>query len=182
MNVIKKINNMSLNMKIVLSLFILITGALSFMMIVAWNDSRNLEKDTIHVSNEEQAQIKADLQKSFESVTPTSELPSYGEMTEHEILNEVHGMTHQKVKADEKWGSSEITKEKVQMIYNVVENSDFKTRSMLIHIIEPWLKNDFSNAVEAHNAIWDYQDGNIGKATRLLTPAEEKAYIEEKFR
>lgn len=53
---------------------------------------------------------------------------------------------------------------------------------MLLDILEPWTTRDFSNAVSAHNRIWAYQKGNIGKATRLLTPQEELEYIEDEFR
>lgn len=130
-------------------------------------------------------EAKVELEKSFETLTPQGEMPEYEKKSEFALLQEVHGMTHQKVQADKKWGSSEITKDKVVKLYEVVENKKFNKTNiqrMLLDILEPWTRGDFSNAVTAHNRIWEYQDGNIGEATRLLTPQEEHAYIEKHFR
>lgn len=129
-------------------------------------------------------EAKAEIEKSFETVTPKEKMPAYETMSNSEIIQEVHKMTHQKVKAEQKWGSSEITKDKVLTLYNVIKNKHFKKydeKELLLEILEPWTKGDFSNAVTAHNQIWSVQDGTIGKATRLLTPEEEKDYIEENF-
>ncbi|NMD72564.1 hypothetical protein HHO41_20135 [Bacillus sp. DNRA2] len=135
------------------------------------------------VTKEEQSQAKQELNKSFETATPEGEMPKYETMSEQELLDEVHGMTHQKVLADEKWGSVEITKDKVEKLYKIANSkADSEIRSMLLEILEPWTKGDFSNAVEDHNRIWDYKDGNIGEATRLLTPVEEQEYIEKMFK
>lgn len=106
----------------------------------------------------------------------------YDYMGKGGLIQEVHDMTHQKVYAKQKWGSSEITADKVQKLYEVVIDNQFETKEMLLEILEPWTRGDFSNAVRAHNKIWSYQNGTIGKATRLLTPEEELAYIEKHFR
>ncbi|WHY00039.1 DUF6241 domain-containing protein [Neobacillus sp. DY30] len=130
-----------------------------------------------------EAQTKID--KSFETPVSTKVMEQYEAMNEGELIQEVHNMTHQKVEADKKWGSSEITADKVQILYDVIKNKNFKnssTKQMLIDILEPWIGKDFTNAVSAHNRIWSYQKGNIGKATRLLTPQEELDYIEKEFR
>lgn len=141
--------------------------------------------NTGKVDSESEAEAKDELEKSFETSTPEGEMPDYDKKGELALLQEVHGMTHQKVQADKKWGSSEITKDKVLKLYDVVENKKFEDKNIqriLINILEPWTRGDFSNAVTAHNKIWDYLDGNIGKATRLLTPKEEQEYIEKYFR
>ncbi|MEC1525137.1 DUF6241 domain-containing protein [Neobacillus niacini] len=130
-----------------------------------------------------EAQTKID--KSFETPVSSKVMEEYETMSEGKLIQEVHNMTHQKVEADKKWGSSEITADKVQKLYDVIRNNNFKngsTKQMLLEILEPWLEKDFSNAVSAHNRIWSSQNGNIGKATRLLTPQEELEYIEDKFR
>lgn len=130
-----------------------------------------------------EAQTKID--KSFETPVSSKVMEEYETMSEGKLIQEVHNMTHQKVEADKKWGSSEITADKVQKLYDVIRNNNFKngsTKQMLLEILEPWLEKDFSNAVSAHNRIWSSQNGNIGKATRLLTPQEELDYIEDKFR
>lgn len=133
----------------------------------------------------EQEAAKLEVEQSFEALTPKGDMPKYEAMSEEELLNEVHGMTHQKVEADQKWGSSEITRDKVQTMFTVVQEKSFKDgeiKSILLSILEPWTKGDFSDAVEEHNLIWSYKDGNVGEAERLLTPVEEQEYIEKNFR
>jgi preprotein translocase subunit SecF len=131
-----------------------------------------------------EAKAKADIQKSFETVTPNGQMPDYEKMSDQQLIKEVHGMTHQKVEADQKWGSSEITKDKVLKLYETVQRKEFSDdgdKEMLLSILEPWTHGDFSNAVTAHNEIWSYLHGTVGKATRLLTAQEEKEYIKQKF-
>lgn len=131
-----------------------------------------------------QTEAKSELEKRFEQETPQDEMPNYKKMSEKELLNEVHEMTHQKVKAEQKWGASEITKDKVAVLYDIIKARDFKDgkiKSMLLDILEPWLSGNFTNAVTAHNSIWTYQDGNVGKATRLLTPEEEEKFVHQYF-
>jgi hypothetical protein len=141
----------------------------------------NLKKNDPVAAKEAQAKID----KGFETPVSSKIMEDYETMNDGELIQEVHNMTHQKVEADKKWGSSEITADKVQVLYDVIKNKNFKngsTKSMLLEILEPWLRKDFTNAVSAHNRIWSYQNGNIGKATRLLTPQGELEYIEEEFR
>ncbi|NWQ39542.1 hypothetical protein MLOOGBEN_02370 [Bacillus sp. EB106-08-02-XG196] len=141
----------------------------------------NLKKNDPVTAKEAQTKIE----KGFEAPVSGKIMAEYETMSEEELIQEVHNMTHQKVEADKKWGASEITADKVKKIYEVIKNKDFKKSSnkqMLLDILEPWTRQDFSNAVSAHNRIWAYQKGNIGKATRLLTPQEELEYIEDEFR
>nr|WP_263324727.1 DUF6241 domain-containing protein [Neobacillus sp. Marseille-Q6967] len=94
-------------------------------------------------------------------------------------------MSHQKVFAHQKWGSSEITREKVVKLFEVIQGTTFEqesTKKMLLSVLEPWTTGDFSNAVAGHNSIWNQQGGTVGEAIRLLTPKEELIYIEENFR
>lgn len=141
----------------------------------------NLKKNDPVAAKE--AQTKID--KRFETPLASKVTEKYETMRNAELIQEVHNMTHQKVEADKKWGSSEITADKVQTLFNVIKNRDFQngsTKDMLLAILEPWIRKDFTNAVNAHNRIWSFQNGNIGKATRLLTPQEELEYIEDQFR
>jgi len=134
---------------------------------------------------EEETEAKAVIKASFRQKTPKNEMPAYSSMSEDELVQEVHNMTHQKVEASEKWGVSEITKDKVDALYMAIQNKNFGDpglQHMLLRILKPWEKGDFSNAVKAHNEVWSYQHGNIGKAQRLLTPAEEAAYIKKNFK
>jgi Family of unknown function (DUF6241) len=141
----------------------------------------NLKKNDPVTTKEAQTKIE----KGFEAPVSSKVSAEYETMSEEKLIQEVHNMTHQKVEADKKWGASEITADKVQKLYEVIQTKDFKKSShkqMLLDILEPWTRQDFSNAVSAHNQIWSYQKGNIGEATRLLTPQEELEYIMEEFR
>ncbi|WP_155890107.1 DUF6241 domain-containing protein [Peribacillus kribbensis] len=42
-------------------------------------------------------------------------------------------------------------------------------------------KNDFSKVDEDHNAIWRLQDSSVGEATDIMSPEQEKAFIEEHY-
>jgi hypothetical protein len=139
---------------------------------------------SVTVSKTEESAAKTEMKKEFETTTPKGKMPDYENMSDSQLIQEVHGMTHQKVKAEQKWGSSQITKDKVLKLYDVVKNKDFKdpnAKDMLLEILKPWTRGDFSNAVSAHNKIWEYQNGTVGKATRLLTASEEKEYIKKNF-
>ena len=93
---------------------------------------------------------------------------------------EIHEMTHQKVYASHKWGEIVVTEELIDdMLQKLDEQQeDFKNASFYYETLTTWKRGDFSNAVEVHNEIWASQSGTIGEATRLLTPEEEKKYIE----
>ncbi|WP_313373135.1 DUF6241 domain-containing protein [Lysinibacillus pakistanensis] len=103
-------------------------------------------------------------------------------LIEHKVNEAIHNMSHQKVEAKVKWGHTQITQAKVDRLLEVSKESNYKFKELYIEILERWSKGDFSHAVEDHNAIWEIQGGdestNSGKAIRLLTLAEEQAYIE----
>ena len=103
-------------------------------------------------------------------------------LIEHKVNETIHNMSHQKVEAKVKWGHTQITQAKVDRLLAISKESNYKFKELYISILERWSKGDFSHSVEDHNAIWEMQGGddstNSGKAIRLLTPAEEQAYIE----
>jgi hypothetical protein len=137
------------------------------------------------VPEKEETKAEAAIEASFKQKAAEKELPAYEKMSEDDLVQEVHKMTHQKVAAGEKWGASEITQDKVNALYEAIQKKNFADMGLqtdLLKILKPWKKGDFRNAVEAHNEVWDYQNGNIGKATRLLTPVEEEKYIEKNFK
>ncbi|OLS33967.1 DUF6241 domain-containing protein [Bacillus sp. MRMR6] len=126
----------------------------------------------------------AEIEKTFKKETSLLVEFKYGNMGENDLIQEVHNMTHQKVHAEDKWGKSEITAEKIEMLFDLVMETSFsddETKDMLVKILEPWRKGDFSNALRAHNTLWAYQKGTVGRATRLYTPQEELEYIEKNY-
>ncbi|WP_411675014.1 DUF6241 domain-containing protein [Cytobacillus kochii] len=48
-------------------------------------------------------------------------------------------------------------------------------------MLDKWSKGDFSNVDNDHNYFWSLQNGTIGKATGILSPEEEEAFIEKYF-
>lgn len=105
------------------------------------------------------------------------------DMTEADVQNAIHHMSHAKVLATEKWSHLEPTQERIDRLLDVVKrNQNILERSNLyIGILERWQGGNFSNAVSDHNSIWDLQGGTIGEATRLLTEDEQAAYREKHF-
>jgi hypothetical protein len=106
------------------------------------------------------------------------------DMTEDEVMDAIHKMSHQKVEASKKWGAIPLTPGRVNQLLKVVQkNSNHYTNSSVyIEILERWSKGDFSTVDKDHNKIWNLQGGTIGKAVGILSVEEEKAYIEENFR
>ncbi|RTR35986.1 hypothetical protein EKG37_00035 [Robertmurraya yapensis] len=105
------------------------------------------------------------------------------EMSEEAIKDAIHGMSHQKVRADEKWGFIPLTAERVNRLITIVEQNkeDYENASIYLDILNRWSNNDFSQVDHDHNKIWDLQNGTIGKATGILSSEEEKEFIEEHF-
>ncbi|MDQ0162095.1 DUF6241 domain-containing protein [Aeribacillus alveayuensis] len=101
------------------------------------------------------------------------------DLSEKDIQNYIHGMSHQKVKADEKWIHYFITEERIQFLIDVVKNGDYKHKELYLDILSRWKNGDFSQADQDHNEIWRLQGGTVGKATGVLTKEEEEAYLEK---
>lgn len=107
-------------------------------------------------------------------------------VTDDNVQNAIHGMSHQKVKAGAKWGGTPVllTTENVQALYDAVNmNVDaLKHDDVYLEILSRWVAGDFTQADKDHNAIWRLQNGNVGKATGVFSPAEERAYIMEQYK
>ncbi|WP_110114642.1 DUF6241 domain-containing protein [Bacillus sp. CGMCC 1.16541] len=109
------------------------------------------------------------------------ELPM--EMTEEQIQNTIHAMSHQKVKAKDKWGFIPLTDERINRLLDIVKENEetYKDSDIYIAILTRWKAHDFSRIDKDHNSIWKIQKGNIGKAKGILSLDEEKAFIREHF-
>ena len=92
-------------------------------------------------------------------------------------------MSHQKVKAEDKWGFLPLTKDRVKRLLEVVKDGQetYKHADTYLTILESWNNQEFSSVDKHHNAIWRLQSGTIGRATGILSAAEEKAYIEKHY-
>ncbi|HZH58749.1 MAG TPA: DUF6241 domain-containing protein [Metabacillus sp.] len=100
-------------------------------------------------------------------------------LSEEDILNYMHGMSHQKVIADEKWLHYEMTNERILFLITVIENGQYEHEEVVLDILNRWKEGDFSQADKDHNAIWSIQGGTIGKATGVMSAEQEQQYIED---
>lgn len=99
-------------------------------------------------------------------------------MSEKEFMQTMHEMTHQKVKASEKWGFTPMTPQQIEKMLLILDKADYKHEDFYREALNAWKNGDFSNAVEVHNTIWEWQGGTIGKAYGLMSPEEEREYLE----
>jgi uncharacterized protein YxeA len=104
-----------------------------------------------------------------------------GDSTEGEIIDVMHKMTHQKVKASEKWGAIPMTDETINEVLNIVTSSDYPHKEDLLSILDKWKNGQFKNVDSDHNYFWNYQGGTIGKAKGTLTSKEEEEFIKNNF-
>ncbi|MGP4040403.1 DUF6241 domain-containing protein [Gracilibacillus sp. D59] len=103
---------------------------------------------------------------------------SKDEITEKMFKKYLNYMAHQKVYAEQMWGFYEITPERIDFLLEVLEIKTYEQEEVYKDILTRWKQGEFSQAVEDHNKVWKLQDGNVGRATRLLTEEEEQAILD----
>ncbi|MBD3109153.1 hypothetical protein IEO70_12420 [Bacillus sp. AGMB 02131] len=168
-------------------LFIPLIGLIVIGSVAAWYFWQNGGNTSgVKIDNPSEEQIdegKQVIEDSFNNEKADVEIIT-GEVTDSKVQSVIHKMSHQKIEADKKWGSLEITKDRLQFLSSEIDENkgNLKHYKTYRDIIDRWLKGDFSRADHDHNAIWRLQNGTIGEATGLLNEAEEAAYIEENFR
>ncbi|SFK51777.1 DUF6241 domain-containing protein [Salinicoccus halodurans] len=164
--------NSILKLVIILGTLSIITGALitTFFFI----NSKNELRETVTLTSEEEKELEqlASGEKEFQ----VSDESEDGRMSERVFSDRLHGMTHQKVYAEEKWGYVPITEKSIDLMLEILEESDYTHQDFYKQSLLAWKDGDFSNAVKVHNVIWNSKGGNVGKAQRLLTPQEEMDY------
>jgi hypothetical protein len=97
------------------------------------------------------------------------------------VIEVMHKMTHQKVKAKEKWGAIPMIPDTINQVYDIVENSEFEQKDDLLVILDKWKKGTFSEVDDDHNYFWTYQGGTIGKAYGIMSKSEEEKFILNNF-
>lgn len=125
------------------------------------------------------AEVQAPEVQQTEQTLEIVDTPFSAEMDEMELQEHLHEMSHSKVYAADKWGQVRlITQANIAELLAIVEASNFEKKTFYQNTLEDWQRGDFSNAVEVHNSIWSWHGGTVGKATRLMTPEEEKTYLQ----
>lgn len=102
-------------------------------------------------------------------------------MDEETALMTLNQMTHQKIKASNKYGAVEMNENNINEMIYIVEDSDYVNRDAMLSILKKWKRGAFTYIVQDHNAILDLQDGDIGKAYDVMSAEEEKEFIKETF-
>jgi len=87
--------------------------------------------------------------------------------TETEIYMEMHKMANTKIIADQVWGEIDITAERVNALISEISLSDFEDKEILLNTLSNWKNDDFSNAVQEHNYLWEKLNGTVGEAYEL---------------
>lgn len=103
---------------------------------------------------------------------------------EGDVVSIMHHMTHQKVKADDKWMSIEMTPKRVNLLIQVIEQKGrtWKHKEAILEIAKKWDAGDFSEIADDHNYFWKLEKGNIGEATGILSKEQEQDFIEKNFK
>ena len=141
---------------------------------------------------EEKGQEEASGEKSKEEIDPERYIDDGGNSTEdndipseNRFMNILHGMTHQKVYADDKWTLVEMTDERIEEMLvtldQVKDQGTYEHYDLYYTALTEWKNGDFENAVDVHNQIWSMNSGTVGRATRLLSTEEESAFVEEHY-
>ncbi|PLR95725.1 DUF6241 domain-containing protein [Bacillus sp. T33-2] len=103
------------------------------------------------------------------------------ESTEDQVMGVMHKMTHQKVRAERKFGAIPMVEDTVSQVYDIVSNSNFAEKEKLLEIAGNWKKGWFDNIHSDHNFLWEHQEGSVGKAYGVLSSAEENEFVRENF-
>ncbi|WJY28049.1 DUF6241 domain-containing protein [Sporosarcina trichiuri] len=106
-------------------------------------------------------------------------------MDQLEVENAIHDMSHQKVRAEDKWGFLPMTQDRVERLTEVVEKNKKKygkNADVYLDILQRWSNDDFSAVDQDHNTIWDMQGGTVGKATGILTIEQEQEFIRKHYK
>lgn len=145
------------------------------------NDSEQKKETAVETNARETASgniSKEELEDFKEQgLNPFGESIEQEELTDKHYQEYIHGMSHQKVRANEKWGFYKITKDRIEWLIEGLDKVDLTHEETYETILSKWQKGDFSTADDDHNAIWTLQGGTIGKATGILTPEEEQEYL-----
>ncbi|WEG12489.1 DUF6241 domain-containing protein [Pullulanibacillus sp. KACC 23026] len=149
--------------------------------------AKQAAQEVKHPTTKKEKEAKTYVAKTYADTSQNYLKDMPMDMEEQTVQEDIHEMTHQLVYADQKWGVLEITKARIDRLIKVVEFNkkngkyDEANCNLYLEILKRWQNGDFSHAVQDHNDMWALLGGNVGKATRLLTPSEEKAFIVKNF-
>ncbi len=146
------------------------------------NQKKENGSENINTNQDDTAEELSRLDKVLSEINEDElQLDIDANTSQSKVVDVMHQMVHQKVRAEKKWGKIPMHPDTIAQVYMVVKNSNFDNKATLLGILENWKDKDFSKAVNDHNYFWEYQDGTVGKATASLSISEEIAYVESNF-
>ncbi|MCA0991461.1 DUF6241 domain-containing protein [Guptibacillus hwajinpoensis] len=164
---------------------VFLTLGLGYWFISDMNTSLLEEKEVSEASDEGAAEASEGIDQERyidegSNSTANEDIPS-----EQHFMNTLHGMTHQKVYAEEKWTLVEMTDARIADMLAILDQvegtGEYEHYDLYEQALMKWKNGNFENAVYVHNELWSLKNGSIGKASRLLSADEERAFIEEHY-
>jgi hypothetical protein len=156
-----------------------------------YNEKQDLQKVTTELSSEtveniEEAEPLTETQlreqEQIDRITEMKyDLNLKEDATQDIVMDVMHKMTHQKVRAEKKEGALPMSNDTINQVHHVVYNSNFQLKDDLLDILAEWRIGNFSRIAEDHNYLWEYQGGTSGKAYGQLGLAEEVEFINQNF-
>jgi hypothetical protein len=166
----------------ILGSVLLLTGLCVYIMVGSLDDSTKGSgpSETASEASEgaETASVKEGARDEAGSSNPFEENVKTP-LSENLVQQYIHAMSHQKVKAEEKWSFFKITEERIDFLLNQLEVNNYEHDGLYREILTSWKQGDFSDAAGQHNAVWELQDGSIGEASGVLSPEAEEAFLQK---
>lgn len=160
---------------------VVIIGAFVFYIFSDSQKNTDPPKARIFIEDEHSAELDQELDAD-PNLNPFCEKEQLEELTDDEYRKYLHGMSHQKVIADEKWSFYEMTPKRINWLIEGLNIADLDDRSVYRDILLRWQQGDFSQADQDHNTIWRLQGGTIGVATGVMTAEQEESYLKKNLK
>jgi len=134
------------------------------------------------VANEDDDEVESgeENEKDIE-LNPFGNQKHPSQISESDVLQYIHWMSHQKVQAEDKWGFFEITDERIDWLLDAIDETEYLEKAEEYKdILNRWKDGNFSDVVNDHNYVWEILGGEkeSQKATEILSESKEKEYIE----
>lgn len=100
--------------------------------------------------------------------------------TEYQVLLDLHGMSHQKVVAEDTGRYGAIDPKGLNELYRAIDaHPDWSNNEVYLPIMDRWAVGDFSQPVEDYNTLAELLGDHIAPAKRVKTAEEESAYLSQ---
>ncbi|MGM0843572.1 MAG: DUF6241 domain-containing protein [Bacillota bacterium] len=129
-----------------------------------------VENDKTEEYREENTQGEARTENPFGE-------PFLSPINETVMQQYIHAMSHQKIKAKQKWSFYEMTEERILYLLGELDKGDYEHEQVYRDILVKWQEGNFSEVDHDHNEVWSLQGGTVGAAKGVLSAEEERTYL-----